>query len=297
MEIRQIRYFVAVAEELNFGRAATELGIGQPGVSQQVARLERELGAPLFDRSSRAVRLTEAGQRFLPEARAVLAACDRAKAAVTDAGTQRVLRVGSSTGLGDRLDKVLQVMQRRFPQIAIELASAATRTRLDRVRSGQLDAAFVRGSHTQQGLELIPVWEDELVVALPANHPLAERSEIELRDLAGLPLRLVPRSQNQPLVDLVMFSCAEAGFEPILGPRSQALQDTLAAIGSGAPSWTLVYAAQARTMRLSLVRFVPLAAPGLVMSTALAVSADATSGMLAPLLKACAEVSRTDHEK
>jgi DNA-binding transcriptional LysR family regulator len=297
MEIRQIRYVVAVAEQLNFGRAAAELGIGQPGVSQQVARLERELGVTLFDRSSRAVRLTEAGRRFLPEARAVLAACDRARAAaLSGVGTERVLRVGSSTGLGDRLDAVLAVMQQRFPETAVELVSASTSTKLDRVRSGQLDASFVRGIDAAPGLEIIPIWEDALVVALSADHPLAARPEIELRELASVPLRIVSRSRNQPLVDMVMSSCGRAGFEPILGPRSQALQDTLAAIGSGTPAWTLVYAAQARTMRPSRVRFVPLAAPGLVMTTALAVSADATSGFLAPLLTACSEVALTDHQ-
>jgi DNA-binding transcriptional LysR family regulator len=296
MEFRQIRYFVAVAEELNFGRAAAELGIGQPGVSQQVARLERELGARLFDRSSRAVRLTEAGQRFLPKARAVLVACDTAKAAVAnEEGAPQVLRIGSSTGLGDRLEMVLDVMRKRFPMVEIELVTASTRTRLERVRAGQLDASFVRGTHAMQGLEFIPVWEDSLVAAIPANHPLARRPDIELRALADLPLRLVRRSENQPLVDTIMSSCADAGFEPTFGPRSQALQETLAAIGTGPPSWTLVYAAHARMMRSTLVTFVPLAAPGLVMSTALAVPISATSGPLAPLLKACAEASRIDH--
>jgi DNA-binding transcriptional LysR family regulator len=83
MELRQIQYFVTVAEILNFGRAAEQLGMGQPGVSQQIARLERELGVPLFDRSARAIRLTEAGQRFLPAARAVLASVETARAAAT----------------------------------------------------------------------------------------------------------------------------------------------------------------------------------------------------------------------
>jgi len=109
MELRQLEYFVAVAEQMHFGRAAVTLSIGQPAVSQQVARLERELGARLFDRSSRTLRLTAVGSRFLPEARTVLAAAERARGVVADpvAGSSRILRLGSSTGLGDRLGRVL----------------------------------------------------------------------------------------------------------------------------------------------------------------------------------------------
>jgi DNA-binding transcriptional LysR family regulator len=288
VELRQLQYFIAVAEQLNFGRAAQTLGVGQPVVSQQVARLERELGALLLDRTSRQVQLTAAGRRFQPEAEAVLAACERARRAVGEpSGGTRTIRLGSSTGLGDRLHELLQVLADDAADIDVELVSAPTEVRLGRVRSGQLDAAFVRGIEAAPGLEIIPVWQDPLVVALPSTHPLADQDAIVLAALASVPLRIVSRSRNRPLVDLVMRACASAGFEPVLGQRMDNLEDTLAAIGAGTPSWTLVYAAHARNLRSHRVAFRPVREPELVMSTGLAVPAEATSRSLAPLLRAC----------
>jgi DNA-binding transcriptional LysR family regulator len=290
MELRQFEYFVAVAEQLHFGRAAERLSIGQPAVSQQVARLERELGVSLFDRSARTVRLTAAGSRLLPEARAVLTAADRARLAVAvpASGTAtRILRLGSSTGLGDRLAQVLQALRATQPDTEAALVSAPTRARLERVASGQLDAAFVRGVPSAPGVELVEVWRDRLLVPLPATHELAGPSVVELPALAELPLRIVSRRLNPPLVDLLLGACAAAGFTPILGAHPDTLENTLAAMTVGPASWTVLYEAHARTLHLPQVVFRPTD-PELVMPTALAVREDATSRTVAPLLRACA---------
>jgi DNA-binding transcriptional LysR family regulator len=297
VELRQIQYFIAVAERLNFGRAAEQLGVGQPAVSQQVARLERELGTVLFDRSSRVVRLTEAGQRFLPQARNVLVAVEAARSSATgsDPGLRaQLIKLGTSTGLGVRLEIVLEALKRATPDVDVQLVSAPAQVRLERVRAGQLDATFVRGIFSAPGLEFIPVWQDELVVVLPASHELARCREVELSQLEAVPLRLVSRRLNQPLVDLVVGNCARAGFEPLLRPGSHTLQDTLAEIGTGPPTWTVLYAAHAQILNSKRVAFRPVAAPGLIMTTALAVPSGATTGFLAPLLRACAEAARTD---
>jgi DNA-binding transcriptional LysR family regulator len=297
VELRQIQYFIAVAERLNFGRAAEQLGVGQPAVSQQVARLERELGTVLFDRSSRVVRLTEAGQRFLPQARNVLVAVEAARCSATgsDPGPRaQLIKLGTSTGLGVRLEIVLEALKRATPDVDVQLVSAPAQVRLERVRAGQLDATFVRGIFSAPGLEFIPVWQDELVVVLPASHELARCREVELSQLEAVPLRLVSRRLNQPLVDLVVGNCARAGFEPLLRPGSHTLQDTLAEIGTGPPTWTVLYAAHAQILNSKRVAFRPVAAPGLIMTTALAVPSGATTGFLAPLLRACAEAARTD---
>jgi len=298
VELRQLEYFVAVAEQLHFGRAAATLSIGQPAVSQQVARLERELGVVLFDRSSRTVRLTVAGSRFLPEAREVLAAAERAHSAVSDpaaAGTSRTLKLGSSAGLGDRLGRVLRALGELLPGTSTELVSAPTRARLERVASGQLDAAFVRGGASAPGVELVEVWRDRLLVVLPSSTERAANTPIGLTELVTLPLRIVARRLNPPLVDLVLNACAAAGFTPILGDHPGTLQDLIAAIGAGSPSWTVLYEPQARTLRSPLVQFLPIE-PALIMPTALAVRADATSRQVAPLLRACAMAERTDQE-
>jgi DNA-binding transcriptional LysR family regulator len=283
---------VVVAEQLHFGRAAELLSIGQPAVSQQVHRLERELGVSLFDRSPRTVRLTEAGRRLLPAARAVLAAAERARLSVRPAGGARRLTLGTSAGLGDHLDRVLGALRVLAPDLSVELVSAPTRARLDRVRAGQLDAAFVRGVAQAPGLELLPVWLDELMVALPAEHALAGQQRIRFADLAGMPLRISPRRANPPLVDLVMTACARAGFEPVRQPGSPVLADTLAAIGSTADTWTVVYAAHARGLCPPRVAFRP-AEPSLTLPTLLALRPEPGDGP-GLLRQACA--AALDHD-
>ncbi|MFJ9611611.1 LysR substrate-binding domain-containing protein [Kitasatospora sp. NPDC101176] len=286
MELRQLRCFVAVAEELHFGRAAERLLLGQPAVSQQVRRLERELKVELFDRSPRYVRLTPAGERFLPAARDVLSAEGAARALAADLAAPAVLRLGTVTGLGERLDRILDAYQLRAPRVRVELHAAPVRDRLARLADGRLDAAFVRGAVPDDSpdLRFLPGWQDELVIALPARHPLAGQPVVELAELADLPLRMTERRNHPALVDLVTEACARAGFRPVPGPAHTTFQDTLAAIGTGAPMWTVVYAANARMTNARRVVFRPCRTP-LSLPTSVAVRRSAPLPRL--LLEAC----------
>ncbi|WP_051833295.1 LysR family transcriptional regulator [Streptomyces katrae] len=295
MELRQLSYFVTVAEELHFGRAADRLHIVQSAVSQQVQRLERELGADLFDRSPRHVRLTGAGERLLPEARAVLAAADRARAAVREGAG---LRLGTSTGLGEYLDRVLGDLAVLAPETVVQLVSAPAHDRLEQVADGRLDAAFLRSLEPAPGVRILPLWKDPLVAALPAAHPLARETELALSDLAGLRLCITARRNNPALVDLVVGSCHAAGFEPMPGPVSGSLQDTLATIGAGpVPMWTVVYAAHARVLLSPRVAFRPFRAPGLALPIGLAVRRESPPAALEALLKVLTPLpTSSDHE-
>jgi DNA-binding transcriptional LysR family regulator len=300
MELRQLRYFVAVAEDLHFGRAAERLLIAQSAVSQQVRRLERELGLELLDRSPRRVRLTEAGERFLPAAREVLDAEQRALAAVEQFTADRgaLLRIGTSTGMGERLDEVLEALQRLAPHIKVELASEPVDQRLRRVADREWDAAFLRGEvDAPEQLRQVPVWRDDLVAALPARHRLAAESGLRLGQLAELPLLLTTRRNNPPLVDLVLGACRDAGFEPVPGPGHGSLQDTLATLGTGRDAWTVIYASHAAQLRSGRVAFVPVCdANGepLALPTVLAVHRSTPAARLRPLLDACRAVARSD---
>ncbi|CCH29726.1 LysR family transcriptional regulator [Actinosynnema sp. NPDC047251] len=236
MELRQLRYFVTVAEERGFAKAAARLGIVQSAVSQQVRRLERGLGVPLFTRTTRTTRLTAAGERLLPEAHAVLAAAERTRrvAAEIAAGTTGVLRLGT---LNDpRVHDVLAALA--APGVEVRLTQVPPAERLAAVGSGRLDAALVRAATPTRDLATIPVWTDPLYAALPADHPLAAEPEPDPEHFAALPLRLAPPDRNPPFHRLV--TAALPADQP-LGPEFTTLQRTLADLGRAAPSWTVLY--------------------------------------------------------
>jgi DNA-binding transcriptional LysR family regulator len=241
VELRQLRYFVTVAEELHFGRAAERLNIVQPAVSQQVARLERELGLRLLDRSSRRVALTGDGERMLREARAVLAAADRATgvAAELAAGQAGVFRIGSSPGLRERLDRGLSALRAASPGIEIKVSSRPPVEQIEAVRTGELDVAFVRGPVSSRGVRAIPLWEEPLSVLLPAEY--RADGGVKLVDLASLPLRLPPRSEDPTLFDRMVTACRDAGFEPVLGRPVDSFEDTIVEMTNGSPAWVVVY--------------------------------------------------------
>jgi len=289
VELRQLVYFTAVAEELNFARAAQRLHIVQPAVSQQIRRLERDLGVQLFDRSSRQVRLTAAGERLLPEAHAVLAAAERTQQAAAELASGGRLRLGTSQGLGERLSQVLDELARVAPTLQVQLVGASTERRMAMVRSGQLDAAFIRAMPQARHIELLPLWDDPLVAALPATQPLAAEPALDLRQLRDLPLRLAPCEANPAFHDFVTAACAAAGFEPVPGPAFTNAQDTLAEIGTGAPCWTALYAGAAEQTNASRVAFRPLV--GLAAQTALAVRPGPPTSALRRLLDACARIA------
>jgi DNA-binding transcriptional LysR family regulator len=295
MELRQLKYFVAVADTLHFGQAAERLHVGQPAVSQQIRRLEAALGVRLFDRTPRHVRLTSAGERFLPEARAVLAAADRAQQSVDPRRRRgdRALRVGLCAGLGDYLEHVLDRLAVLRPDVDLDLLSTTPETRLRDVAAGRLDASFVRGGNETSEVRVLAVRDEPLLVALPADHPLA-RGPVVISDLAGLPLRLTNRSDNPLLVDIVLTACAQAGFEPKPASPLGRLESTLAAIGAGAATWTVVYAAHARVLRTHRVAFVPLSDRSLRVPTGLALPRIGAREELDALVSAC--VSANDHE-
>jgi DNA-binding transcriptional LysR family regulator len=289
MELRQLQYFVTLAEELHFGRAAERLHIVQPAVSQQLRRLEAELGTRLVDRSTRRVALTDAGRRFLPEARAALAAAERARDAVAGTAT---LRLGTSAGLGERLPRLLAELARLAPDRTVELVRVPAAARLRQVADGTLDAALLRGAPDHPGVRLESLWTDALAVALPAAHPAARNGTVALSLLRDLPVRLPPRAANAPLFDLVVGSCEAAGFHPQIAPALND-QDMLAAIAAGPPTWTVYYRTQVAAIAATGVSFRE-PEPPLLMPTSLALAADRVRPGLDALLAACRAVAASD---
>ncbi|HVX43497.1 MAG TPA: LysR family transcriptional regulator [Mycobacteriales bacterium] len=241
MELRQLQYFVTVAEELHFGRAAERLHIVQPAVSQQIRRLERELDLALFDRSSRHVRLTGDGERLLPEARAVLAAADRtlALAGRLATGKSGSLRLGTSPDLGPRLERGLETLRQCTPDLDITLVHQSIPQQLQGIRAGEIDIALMRAATATAGLQAIPMWTEALDVVLPADHPLAAGPTVALKDLQDMTLRLPDRSGDPFFHDFVIKACTDAGFVPHIGRPATNQQDTVTEIGLSTDSWTV----------------------------------------------------------
>jgi DNA-binding transcriptional LysR family regulator len=218
MELRQLRYFVAVAEELHFRRAAERLHISQPPLSQQIRSLEDELGFALLVRTRRRVQLTPAGEAFLRDARAILAELEGAVAAAQriDAGQTGRLRIGF---VGSALLSIVPGTVERFrssrPGVAIELRERSTVDQLRAVAAGVIDVGLVRPPiEDEAGLRAETVLRERTVAALPVGHPLAALQRVPMRRLAAEPLVLFPRAQAPGFHDLLIEALAGAGGGP-----------------------------------------------------------------------------------
>jgi DNA-binding transcriptional LysR family regulator len=219
MELRHLRYFVTVAEELHFTRAAGRLGISQAPLSQQIRQLEQEIGSSLFHRLARGVELTGVGEAFLKDARAILDQAARAKATARQVarGEEGMVRVGFTvtTSSHPMIPSIIRDYQARFPGVAVSLEVANSVQLADAVRSGQIDAAFVRTPFgCGDGLTIHPMLAEDLIAALPVGHALAAKAAVPLAALADENFILWCRSTAPSLYDGLIAACRRAGFSP-----------------------------------------------------------------------------------
>lgn len=217
MEIRHLRYFVAVAEELHFGRAAQRLHIQQPPLSRQIQDLESELGFSLFERSRRRVELTPAGKALLGRARQVFDAVDVAihDARSASEGESGRLVVGYPSSLAySGLTELLRAFRTRFPSVEIALRELPPADQIDGLKAGSLDVGFVRTSLDDPTLAAELVRREALMIVLPDDHRLTKQRTVALKSLAQEPFVMFPRARGPAFYDQLMSLCARAGFSP-----------------------------------------------------------------------------------
>lgn len=235
VELKQLRYVVALAEELHFGRAAQRVHISQPPFSQQIQRLEEELGVKLFYRTKRQVVLLEAGQRFVEEARQILLRVDHATETAGRASKGEIGRLSVATLTAGRnvVIEALRLFGRRYPDVQVELRSMSTPAQLDALRHGQLDVGFVLLPIEQSEFQVEKVGREPLVVAVPPGHKLARYRRIPLKALAVERSILLPRSLSPGIYDHIMSMCRNAGFSPKIVHESDSILTSLALAAAG----------------------------------------------------------------
>ena len=214
MELRHLRYLVAVAEELHFGRAAIRLNISQPPLSQQIRQLEEELDVQLFQRTKREVRLTEAGKRVVNEAYQVLARVDHFTKVATQAGTGEIgnLSVGVPGGVNEILVETLRQLGKKYPGVRIELQYMSTGTQIDALREGRIGVGFLNLPVNEPTLALERITKEPLWLALPKEHPLGRYKRVPLGAIAEEKMILFPRRVTPGLHDAITGMCRNEGF-------------------------------------------------------------------------------------
>lgn len=232
MDLRHLRYFLAVAEEQHVTRAAERLGIQQAPLSQQIKALERELNAQLFRRKPRGVELTAAGQALRKEALAILESVELAVST-----TQRVargeagsLRIGLTTSacFHPFPSQAIRSFREAYPQVTIQFEQNSTPALIERLQGGQIDAGIIRTALGQPaGIEILPLIEEAMVVALPTGHPLAVRRSLTLKAIEQETFIGYPRAAGAGLYDAVIAACMANGFSPKIGYDSPQIVSTL----------------------------------------------------------------------
>jgi DNA-binding transcriptional LysR family regulator len=218
MELRHLRYFVAVAEECHFGRAAERLQIAQPPLSQQIKQLERELGVPLLTRSTRKVELTPSGERYLLRARTILAEVDEAgdeavRVAAGEVGRLAIGFTGSATY--ELLPTLARVLDEDLPDLELDLhGEMLTPVQVAALQERTLDVGFLRPPVRDTGIDVRVLRKEPLIAVVPSEHPLAGRSKVRLEDLRNDPFITYPSHHRSVVYDAVFDACRRAGFTP-----------------------------------------------------------------------------------
>ncbi len=219
MELRHLNYFIAVAEEMHFGRAAKRLNISQPPLSQQIKQLEEEIGVRLFNRTRRRVELTEAGVVFLTEARRIMAMTKEAVRQTNRADRGEIGRlsigfIGSANY--SVLPQVIREFRKRFPAVELSLTEMNTSQQLEALLDGRIQVGFMRPPKGMGDKEISvePVFHEPLVVAMPGNHPLRKERILSLRRLSNESFIMIPRQRGPGFFDHIITLCQQEGFSP-----------------------------------------------------------------------------------
>jgi DNA-binding transcriptional LysR family regulator len=232
-----MRYFVMVAEELHFGRAAERLGIAQPPLSQQIKALELDLGAPLFFRTKRHVELTPAGVAFREEAQKTLDQAERARHVAKRAarGELGQLVVGFvSSAVYGHFPAIFHRMRSRYPDISLVLHDLSSEEQVEAMRARRLDLGVIRPPVTgTESLALRVIWSEPFVIALPQTHRLAKQKRIALESLSEESFLQVPRRLGPGFYDEMMRVCAQAGFAPKVVQEARSTQTIVSLISGG----------------------------------------------------------------
>jgi DNA-binding transcriptional LysR family regulator len=294
-DFRQLRYFIAVAEELSFTRAAIRLHLSQPPLSQQIQALEQDLGVRLLERNKRNVALTEPGRIFLEQARQILAKADEARSHVVAAAAgysgQLRLAYTVSVSFHPALPQTLLRYGQIAPNVLVQLSEMYTEPQFAALLAGQIDVGFVRDEpiHAQdaRNLRLSVIDREPLLLAMPTRHPLANRSSLRLAEVAGDAFVSQPRELAATLYDRLVSLATKAGFQPLIGQHAQQINGLLALVAAGL-GLALVPATM-RVVRLAGVSYVPLEDSDAYLLLAVASRSDDHSPVLKQFLSTVTE--------
>ena len=222
MEFDQLRYFLRVAEKGNFTRAAEELLISQPALSRSMQKLEQELGQPVFERKTRAVTLTDAGLLLQSRAQQILSIIEDTKAEISDDGESGTVRVGAIPTIAPFfLPDLLRQFSKEHPNASLIVQEETTDKLLKGCTQGEIDVAILALPVPSRHLEIQPLFDEELILVLPPEHPLVDRKRIQLRDIEGLPFVLLDEAHC--LSDNIMTFCRQRSFHPVAVERTSQL--------------------------------------------------------------------------
>ncbi len=234
--IRHLTYFLAVAEEKHFGRAAERLGISQPPLSSQIKILEHSLGVELFERARTGVRLTPEGEAILPSVQRLADQARRLEEAVRDAraGRSRTMLVGAVTSaMFHPLGPTIRRLRKQRPDLSVTIVEMDSADAISALEREEIDAAIVRANRVAAPLQALPLFEDSLVVALPAGHPTAELAVVPLCALADERMVMCGRRVSPIYHDQIIAGCQKAGFSPRVVHEAGSILSQIAFIGCG----------------------------------------------------------------